>query len=315
MLVASIATTLDTASAAEQSYPTRPIRFIIPYAPGGGLDLIGRIIGQRLSEALGKPVIIDNRAGAGGIVGSELGARAVPDGYTLTMGNNSTLSINQVINPKLSYDSTRDFAPISTLVTSPHLLIAGNAVPAKTLKEFIALAKSKPGQFSFGSAGAQTHLAAELFRYTTGLQLAHIPYNSSSAVLLSLMRGETSIYFAPSAGTIPHIQGGRVKALGITSVKRSLLLPDVPTMSEHGIADFESGVWFVLLAPSRTPKPIVDRLNQEVVKIVNTDYFRQRAAAEGVDPVGSTPQESVQLVRGELAKWSKLVKEAGVRVE
>lgn len=313
-LLVLVICTMDTMA---QPYPTRPIRLIVSVAPGGGMDFIGRLVGAKLSERLGQPVIIDNRVGAGNIVGTEILVRAAPDGYTLAMGNNSSHGVTPAVKSKLPYDAIKDFTPIVVIASAPQLMVTGNLVQAKSVTEFIALAKARPGQLNFGSGGpaTQTHLAGEMFKFVTGTSLTHIPYKGSGPSFTALLGGEIQLLFAPTTGAMAHIQSGRLRALGITGIKRSQLLPDIPTLTEQGIAGFEGNAWYALLGPAGMPRPVVARLNQEVVKIVNTADVRQKLTTVGAEAVGSTPEECAEVIRNEIAKWTKLVKDTGIRVD
>lgn len=300
-----------------QSYPARPIRIIVPFAPGGGVDLMARLIGQKLTEKFGQSVVVDNRTGAGGIIGSELGARAVPDGYTLIMGNNSSHGVNQAVKAKLPYDTVRDFTPISLVATAPHLLVTGSTVPVGSIKEFIALAKDSAGKLNYGSAGvaSQTHLSGELFKLVTGIQMTHIPYTGTATAIPALVRGEVQLFFSAAPGTMVHIESGRIKALAITGSQRSPLVPQIPTLAEQGVKAFETGPWYALLGPAGMPSSVIALLNREVVRIVATEDFKQKIFLEGAQSLGSTPEQCGVVIRNEVAKWTKVVKEAQIRFE
>ena len=301
-----------------QSFPTRSIRIIAPFAPGGGVDLIGRMLGAKLSlgDSLGQPVIIENRDGAGGSIGTELATRATPDGYTLVLGNSSTHGVNQAYS-KLKYDSVKDFTPITQIAGAPLLLASSSSFPARMVKEFIAVAKSRPGQINYGSSGkgSVTHLTMELFKYVTGTNLVEIPYKGVGPVFTAVLAGEVETLIVAVTTSMPHVQAGRLKALGITGEKRTPLLPDVPTMAEQGVTGFETNYWYGMLGPAGIPKPIVARLNKELVKIIHTPEFSQKMLGEGAEPVGNSPAEFEKIIRSELAKWTKLVKDAGIRAE
>ena len=298
-----------------QNYPTRPVRLIVPFAPGGGVDFMGRIIGQRLTEALGQAFVVDNRSGSGGMQGGEMGARATPDGYTLLMGNNSTHGVAQSIDPKNTpYDTIRDFAPITQIASAPHLLLGSMQMPAKTVKEFIDLTKAKPGQLNYGSSGkgSQTQMSMELFKFVTKTNIVEIPYKGVGPSFTALIAGEIQVMFASTTGAMPHVKAGRLRSLGITSEKRSQLVPDMPTLGEQGVPGFEKGPWYALLAPARTPPAIIALLNREVVKIVRMPDIQEKFAQQGAEPVGGTAEELGKVVQQELAKWTKLVKDTGI---
>ena len=309
--------TAGTLNVSAQSYPSRSVRLIVSVAPGGGMDFVGRLVAARLSETMGQPVVVDNRVGAGNIVGTEIVARAAPDGYTLTMANNSSHGVEPALKSKLPYDVIKDFTPIVVIASAPQLMVIGNTLPAKSVKEFVALAKSKPGQLNFGSGGpaTQTHLAGEMFMHVSGTRLTHVPYNGVGPAFTALLGAEIQLLFAPTTGAMAHIQAGRLRALGITGTKRSQLVPDIPTLSEQGISGFEAGAWYALLGPAHLPKSVVTRLNQEVVKMANTPEFKQRLITVGAEAVGSTPEACAQVIRDEIAKWTKLVKDTGIRVD
>ena len=313
-----ISLAIFTTSALAQSYPTRPIRLIAPFAPGGGVDLIGRLLGAKLSlgDSLGQPVIIDNRVGAGGALGTEIASRAAPDGHTLVLGNSSTHGVNQAYS-RLTYDSVKDFTPITLIAGAPLLLATGSSIPAKSIKEFIALAKAKPGQLNYGSSGSGsvTHLTMELFKWVTGINVVHIPYKGVGPVFTAVLSGEVQCLIVAVTTSMAHVQAGRLRALGITGVKRSQLLPDVPTLTEQGVTGLETNYWYGLLGPVGIPRPIVARLNQEVVKIIHTADFKQKMMGEGAEAVGNTPEEFAEIIKSGLAQWTKLVKEAGIKAD
>ncbi len=300
-----------------QGYPDRALRLVVPFAPGGGVDFTGRLMARKLSDSMGQSVVVDNRGGAGGVLGSEIVARAAPDGYTLTVTNNSSHGANQALNPKLPYDTIRDFTPISTIATAPHVLLAASTVAASSLKELIALARAKPGSLNYGSAGvgSQSHLSGELFKYVTRTNIVHIPYKGSGIVFAAALSGEIQLVFASSPGAMPHVKSQRLKALGVSGLKRSRIFTEIPTLSEQGLPGFDSSPWFALLGPKGLPKPIVTRLNQEIVKAVAETDVQRSLFAAGAEPVGSTPEQCAATVRHELALWTKLVKDAGIKVD
>jgi tripartite-type tricarboxylate transporter receptor subunit TctC len=302
--------------AAAQSYPARPIRLIVPFAPGGGVDFVSRALAQKLSEGLGQSIIIDNRGGAGGIVGSELVARAAPDGYTLLMANNSTHAVLPSVTPRIPYDSLRDFTPVSLIASTQNLLVANTALPARTVREFIDLTRSKPGAYVYGSAGegSQTHLAGELLQHVTGIRMTHVPYKGAGPGYIALLGGEIQVMFGTILGSLQQVQSGRIRALAITGEKRSPALPTVPTFLEQDVAKFETGLWYALLGPARMPPSVSTRLRQEIVKAMQHPDLRKVLVSQGSDPVGSTPEECVEAIRKEIAIWTGLVKETGIRL-
>jgi tripartite-type tricarboxylate transporter receptor subunit TctC len=298
-----------------QTYPTRPVRLLIPFAPGGSVDTIGRLVGQRLHEGLGQPVVIDNRAGAGGAIAAELTAKAVPDGYTLMLANNSTHGVNHAVTPELRYDPVRDFTLVSLVATAPHLLLVNATVPAKSVSELIEHAKARPGQLRFGSGGtaSQTHLAGELFRYVAGIDIVHVPYKGTGPSYTALLSGEIQMLMSGVLGAMAHVQAGRLRALGISGSARSRLLPPVPTLAEQGIRNFEVGPWYAIAAPPRLPAAILTRLHAEVTAMARNDEFRSRLSGQGAEPVGSSPAELTNTVREEVSKWSRLAREIGLK--
>ena len=299
-----------------QNYPLRPIRMVAPFTPGGGVDFTARLLGAGLSDAFGQPVVVENRAGGGGTVGAEIVARAAPDGYTLVMGNNSTHGVNQAVSPKLSYDTVKSFTPISLIATAPNLLLTGAEVPAKTLQEFIALAKSRPERLYYGSSGtgSQNHLSGELLNYVTGIKVTHVPFKGSIGPgFAALLSGEIQLFWASTTGAAQHVSSGRLLALAVTGTKRSQIAPNVPTFAEQGVKGFETGPWYALLGPAGMPAPIVNRLYRESAKIVGTADFRQKVVGQGAEPVGSTPAECAEIISVELTKWTRLVKETGIQ--
>jgi tripartite-type tricarboxylate transporter receptor subunit TctC len=300
--------------AAAQTYPNRPIRLVVPSSPGGGTDITGRIVANKLSEQLGQQVVVDNRAGAGTIIGIEIAAKAPPDGYTLLMGL-STLAINPSMYAKLPYDALRDLAPISLAVLSPNILTVHPSVPAKTVKEFIALAKAKPGTITFGSAGQATspHLSGELLKVLAKIDIGHVPFKGSGQSVISSISGEIAANFPSVPTAIPYIKAGKLRGLGVTMAKRTAALPDVPSIAEAGVPGYEATQWFGMLAPAGTPRPIIDRLNHEMVKLLKSPEVRDRLIADGTDPAPTTPEEFGAYIKSETEKWTKVIKAAGIK--
>jgi tripartite-type tricarboxylate transporter receptor subunit TctC len=296
-----------------QNYPNRAIRLVVPSSPGGGTDITGRIVAQKLSEQLGQQVVVDNRAGAGTIIGNEIVAKAPPDGYTLLMGL-STLAINPSMFAKLPYDALRDFAPVSLVVLSPNILTIHPSVPAKNVKEFVALAKARPGTITFGSAGLGTspHLSGELLKVLAKIDMVHVPFKGSGQSVISQLAGEIAANFPSVPTAIPYIKANRLRGLGVTTAKRTQALPEVPSIAEAGVAGYEATQWFGVLAPAGTPRPIIDRLNQELVKMLRTPEMRDRLTADGTDPVGNTPEEFAAYIKSETDKWTRVIKAAGI---
>ncbi len=275
-----------------QPYPTRAIQIIVPTASGGGLDMVARLTGAQLARRLGQSVVIVNRPGAGNVIGTQMAARAEPDGYTLLLANATSHGANQAFYPKLPYDTITDFTPISLIGTTPQLVVTGNSVPAKSIKEFIQLAKARPGQLNLGSGGtgAQSHLSGEMFKLVTGIEMVHIPYNGAGPALTALMTGETHIFFPAASGAIPYVLSGRLKALAVSGTKRLQVVPGVPTLSEQGITGFDTSPWYALVGPRGLPASVLTRLNREVAEIVQIAEFKQQLSALGVEAQSNSPQ-------------------------
>jgi tripartite-type tricarboxylate transporter receptor subunit TctC len=308
---------IGIASAFAQSYPAKPIRIIIAQAPGSATDVISRVVGNRLQESLGQPVIIEARPGAGGAVGTEAAARSAPDGYTLFMGNNSTHGSNPALYPKLPYDAVNDFAPITLVAAVPYVLVVDPALPVKSVQDLIALAKSKPGKMNYASAGnGSTHqFCGELLKSMSGIDVLHIPYKGSPPAIAGLLGGEVSLMFANLTDIGSQIRSGKVKALAVTVTKRAGLLPEVPTMSEAGLPGFDIGSWFGLLAPAGTPAPIVSRLNAETVKVLGRADVQSTLGAQGLELVPGSPEQFAAHIKSEIAKFTRIAKAAGIKAE
>ena len=303
------------AAAAERAYPTKPIRLISAYAPGGGNDTVARAIGQRLTEAYGQQVIVDNRPGANGLVACEITAKAPPDGYTLLMASIASHAINPALYPKIPYDPIRDFAPVSLLGTTANILVVPPATPARNVKELVAYAKSKPG-LTYGSngIGSSQHLAGALFGSTFGLNLTHVPYKGTGPMTNDLLAGQIAMSFGNSVGVLPHVKSKRLVALAVTSLKRQPVLPDTPTVAELA-PGFEATSWWGIVAPRATPAPIVESLNREIVNALALPETKSFMNGLGAEPHGTTPQQFAAFIRTELEKWSKVVKESGAKAE
>ena len=300
--------------ASAQKYPSRPIRVIIPQSAGGSTDLAVRAVTQRLGDALGQPVVIDNRPGAGSLVGTDLVAKAAADGYTL-LGVASSFSINPSLHARLPFDPVRDFAPISRLCALPHILVVHPAVPVKSVKELIALAKAKPGQLNVATSGisTSTHMAAELFMYMTGTKLVTVPYKGGAPGNIALVSGEVQLYFATISTALPHIRGGKLRALAVTTRKRTAAAPEYPTIAEAGLPGYEHASWVGMLAPAGTPPDIVSRLNGEITRIVHLPEVKEFLLRDGLEPEGDSAKEFTANIRNEVAKWIKVVKAAGIK--
>jgi tripartite-type tricarboxylate transporter receptor subunit TctC len=310
-----IGITFSIAAYGQDAWPTRPVRFILPFPPGGGTDILGRMIAERLSAALGQPVVTENRGGAGGNVGAEAAARSAPDGYTLVLVAPS-LAISPTLYSKINYDPVKDFAPISLVATVPNVMITQASMPA-TLQEFIAAAKAKPEALNFGSGGAGTsnHLAGELFNIVTGAKLVHIPYKGVNLAMQDVLAGNVHLVFIGIPAAAPHIKAGKLRALALVAPQRSPALPDVPTVAEAGLRDFEVTTWYGVLAPAGTPRPVISRLNAELVKIMHSPELKERLAATGTDPRTSTPEEFAAYIKSEIAKWGDVIRKAGVKAD
>jgi tripartite-type tricarboxylate transporter receptor subunit TctC len=304
------------ASAVAQEYPTKPIRLIAPFAPGGPTDLFARLMGAKLAERLGQPVLVENRPGAGGSVGAEVAAKSAPDGYTLVLVS-SSFAVNTTLYPKLPYDALKDFAPVTLLASAPFLLVAHNSVPASSVRELIALAKASPGKLNYGSGGSGSgpHIVAELFKSEAGVDIVHVPYKGTGPLTAALVAGDVQLAFGNIFALVPQVKSGRLKAIAVTSAQRSSALAEVPTVAESGLAGFEAAGVHGLLAPSGTPRQIIDRLNTECVAILRSPDVRAQLASEGAEPIGNTPDQYAAQISAEIRKWGKLIRERGIRAD
>ena len=300
----------------EAAFPNKPIRLIVPSAPGGGSDITARSLAQKLTEALGQTVVVDNRAGASGIIGTDIAAKAPPDGYTISMITTSH-SVNPSIMKKLPYDILTDFAAVTQATTQPYALVVHPAVAAKNVKELIVLAKAKPNSLNYGSSGngSLSHLSGALLSSIAGISMTHVPYKGGAPALTDLLGGQIQMLFSTILQAQSHLKSGRVRALAVTTAKRSVGAPDLPTMQEAGVAGYEVAGWYGVVAPLKTPVAIVNRLNAEMVKALRSPDMRDKLVADGSEPVGSTPEAFGQYIKTEVAKWGKLVKDAGIRTE
>ena len=316
VVIVSSALLVGAQAAYAQSYPARPIRIICPYVAGGGSDFVARTIAQKLTETIGQSVVVDNRPGGGTNIGAELVARATPDGYTIFLGGTPT-TVNVTLYKKLPFDVIADFAPITLTTTAPNLLVVHPSLPVRTVKELIALAKSRPGQLTYGSAGiaSSNHLSGALFKTMAGVDIVHVPYKGGGAAVTDLLAGNISMYFSTTPSSMPHVRTGRLRALAVTSAKRSDIVPNIPTMAEAALPGFEMSAWHALLAPGATPAPVVKRLADEVVRALRQPDVKERLAAQGVDAVGTTPEELAAIIKENIAKYAKLVKAADIRIE
>ena len=310
----------STAFAADgfaQQYPSKPIRMIVPFSPGGGVDLIGRTLAQKMQEAWGQPVIVDNRGGAGGNLGTDMVAKSPPDGYTLLMGYVGNLAINPWLFKKLPYDPVKDFVPVSLTATAPNLLVAHPSVAATTVKDLVTLAKAKAGALSYASAGVGTvgHMVAELFKSATGTNIVHIPYKGNGPAVTDLLGGQVQLMFGAPGAMIAFVEAKRVKAIAVTGQKRSPELPDTPTFAESGFPKVEANGWYGVLAPAGTPRTVVDAVNKQIVRIISLPEVRERLVTHGYTPTSSTPEEFAQLIKSDLVKWRDVVKASGATAE
>src|SRR5229473_3796190 len=305
------------AGALAQNYPTSPIRFIVPFPAGGSTDALVRTISEKLSENLGQPVVIDNRPGAGGTIGAGIAAKAAPDGYPLLMGTSSTHAIGPNVYSKIPYDAVKDFAPVSLVASSPSIVLVNPSLPVKSIKELIALAQSKPGQLNFASPGngTHTHLITEMFNSMVGVKMVHIPYKGTALALPDLLSGQVSLIFENALAALPSVKSGQLRPLAVTSAKRSSLVPDLPTVAEAGVPGYASTQWFGILVQAGTPKKIIARLNAETIKVLNIPPVKERLLNLGAEVIGSTPDEFAAVIKADMAKYAKAVKEAGIRVD
>ena len=308
---------LTSAIAAAQSYPTRAIRFVVPFAPGGGGDVVARIVAPKFSETLGQPLVIENRGGAGGALGTEIGAKAAPDGYTIVLGNVGPMSVAPSMYEKLNYDPVKDLAPVTLIAAFPNLLVTHQSIPVRSVKDLVALAKQNPGKLNYASAGSgtSTHLAAELFKVVARINVVHVPYKGGAQALTDLLAGQVAFYFGTVPSAIGYVRSGRLRGLAVTSLKRSSAAPDVPTVAEQGYPGFETAAWYGVLVPTGTSQDIITRLHGDLVKVLATPDVKQKLQGQGGDPVGNTPAEFGAYIRAEGAKWSKVIKAAGVKAD
>ena len=306
-----------TATAYAQPYPSKPITVVVPAPAGGPTDIIGRLVAQILTSQVGQNVVVDNRSGAGNTLGTEYVAKAKPDGYTLTVGSPSSHSIAPSIYKNLPYDPVRDFTPVILLATAPTVLVIHPSIPARNLKEFVALAKARPGELNFGSGGNGTtsHLTGEYFKLAAGVKITHIPYKGSAGATTDLLGGQIQMMFHGLHLSLPYMRTGKLRGLGVTSPKRSPLMPDLVTLSEAGLRDFEVNTWYGILGPAGVPKEIVTRLNGAILKAIETASVRQRMVDQGLDIIGSTPEQFGKAIAEEKDKWAKVVQQSGARVD
>ncbi len=313
----ALALALAAPLACAQTFPERPVRFVVGFTPGGPSDILARALGQKLAERFGQQVIVENRPGAGGNIAAELVARSAADGYTWLLGNNSILATNQSLYQKLGYDPVADFAPVALVAIQPNILVVNPGVAATSVKELIALAKSRPGELNYASSGsgAAAHLAGELFKAMTGVQMQHIPYKGAQPALTDVIAGQAQLMFATSASVIPYIKAGRLRALAVTTSKRSPSVPDLPTVAEAGVPGFEAITWHGVVVPSATSPALVERLNRDIVAVLRLPDLRERLESLGAEINTGTPRDFADYIAREIPKWAKVVRDSGARAE
>jgi tripartite-type tricarboxylate transporter receptor subunit TctC len=312
--LAMVALGVCACGAYAQNFPAKPVRLIVPFAPGGSTDIVARVLGQKLNEMWGQPVLVDNRAGGSTVIGTEIVARAPPDGHTLLV-TPAPFTIVPSLIPKLPYDPQKDFEPVTLINTTPLVVVVHPGVPAKSMKDLIALAKSKPGTLNYGSSGSggSNHLAGELFNAMAGVKMVHVPYKGNAPALTDLVGGHVDVVFNGLTSALPFIKSGKLRALGMTSLNRSATLPQVPTLDEAGLKGFQAVAWNGLTAPARTPKTVIDKLNADVLKVVRAPELVEKLRAEGSDPVGSSVEQYTAFLRDEIAKWGKVIRAANIK--
>jgi tripartite-type tricarboxylate transporter receptor subunit TctC len=319
LLVAATAamTLLQAGGAAAQAWPAKPIRLMVPFPPGGSTDIVARIVAQKLSERLGQPIVIENRGGAGGTIGTALIAKSAPDGYNLAVASTSTHVVAPGVYSRLEYDPIKDFAPIGTMAISPYLLVVNPSVPAKSVQELVALARAQPGKLNYASAGvgSTTQLAMEMLKAASGTYMLHIPYNGNGPAGTAVIGGQVEILFGSLPALLPHAKSGRVRALAVGTLKRSPSLPDIPTVAESGYAGFDASLWLAVVAPAGTPAAIVERLNREIVALVATPETREAFDKAGTEPLTGSPAALAELIRDGIPKYAKVIKASGIKAE
>jgi tripartite-type tricarboxylate transporter receptor subunit TctC len=317
LLAAALVALAPLAGFATQPFPAKQVRFVVPYPPGGPLDTVARLLGQKVAASIKHPVIVENVPGAGGNIGAGVVARAAPDGHTILMGAVATHAINPTLYPNIPYDAGKDFIAVTQVATTPNVLVVNPGVEAKNVAEFIKLAKSKPGKLNFGSGstGSAGHLAGELFKTMAGVDMAHIPYKGAAAAMQDLIGGRVDLMFDNFASSLAQVKGGRVRALAVTTAKRTALAPELPTIAESGLPGFDISTWFGIFVPAGTPKAAVDRLYDEFAKALNAPDVREKMFALGAEPVASRPEDFAAFVKAEAAKYAKLVKSSGAKVD
>jgi tripartite-type tricarboxylate transporter receptor subunit TctC len=310
-----LAASLASGAAAAQTYPSKPIRIVVPFTPGGSTDILARSLGQKLNEAWKQPVIVENRPGAGGAIGAELVAKAAPDGYTLLMGHIGTLAVNPTFYPKLPYDAVKSFAPVALIASVPNVLVVHPSVPAKDVAELVALAKAKPGSltYSTGGNGSAAHLAMEYFKLQTGTDIVHVPYKGAAPAVTDVVAGQVSMTMTGAPALMPHVQAGKLRALGVSSPKRLAAFPQLPTIAEAGVKGFDATQWYGVVAPAGTPADVVRKLNAEIRAIMQSPEMQERLRTEGAIATVSTPEEFAKLIAAEIERWGKVIRTAGMK--
>ena len=316
VIVSAFAVLNAPAAIAANGYPTRPIRFIVPFPPGGGNDIVGRIVAIKLGERLGQQIVVDNRGGAGGTIGTDLAAKAAPDGYTMLI-NNISLAVNATLVPQLPYDTLKDLAPVSLIGRQPNLLVVHPGVAARSVQELLAMARAKPGEVIYGSGGIGTasHLATELLKLMTHVELVHVPYKGLGPALTDLMGGRLQLVISTLASALPHVKVGKMRPLAVTTAMRSPFFPELPTMSEAGVTGYDFSTWYALVVPRGTPNDIVRRLNTELAQVLQSAFVKEQFAAQGLEPTPSTPAQLAAHLKSEVAKWGKVVRASGAKPE
>ena len=316
-LSAALAVSALHAAAAAEAYPAKPVRLVVAFPPGGGTDIIARSIAQKLAGRIAQQVVVDNRPGAGGNIGTDIVAKSAPDGYTILMGSAGPLAINASLFGKMPFDPIRDLAPVTLAASTPNVLVVHPSLRAATIEELIALAKARPGEINFASSGHGTpaHLAGELFNSMAGVKLVHVPYKGASPALADLLGGQVQLMFSTMPPALPHVKDGKLRALAVTSAKRSPAAPELPTVDEIALPGFEANTWHGVVVPAGTPETIVGRLNREIVAILHLPEVVERLSGQGAEPVGSTPQEFAAYIKSEALKWAKVVRHSGAKAE
>ena len=317
LAVACLAATISPAFAQTPAYPAKPVRLIVPFPPGGSLDIAGRLIAQKLTEIWGQTVVVENKPGAGGNIGADYVAKSPPDGYTILLGALSTHAVNPSLYKSMPYDAVKDFAPITLIAITPNVLVVNASLPVNSAKEFIAYAKANPGKLNFGSGsnGSAGHLAGELFKVETGSDAVHVPFKGGAPATQALMAGDTQFMFDNLANAMPQVKAGKLRALAVTTAERSKLAPELPTMAEAGLQGFDISTWFGLFAPAGTPGDVIAKWNAEVAKILNSPDMREKLVAQGAEPAPTTPEQFAAFVKSEIVKYAKIVKASGAKVD